>query len=196
MREFGLVILATLSATTLGAQSRPAFEFGAQATYWRLDHGSIYGNTTRWGPTVAATFRPSSSGLIGVRVSASYAAESDAAPGLAGFDGDLLVTPWRARSGALAPSISMGLGAIHFDAGRMEQQVAACLADPRCFFEGVSYGSGWRGSLHGGVGVQLGLGDHLFAAPELQLVKRLGDDQVGPIGEHTLLRFGLGLGWR
>jgi hypothetical protein len=194
MRGFGLVIFATLHATGLVAQTTPAFEFSAQATYWRLDHDSPA--TTRWGPTVAATFRPSSSGLIGMRVSASYAPESDAAPGLAAFAGDLLLTPWRSRSGALVPYLSLGLGGIHFEASRLEQVVAACVADPSCLFEGVSYRSGWRGTLHGGIGVQLGLGGHAFAAPELQLLRRLGNDQVGPLGERTLLCIGLGLGWR
>lgn len=131
-----------------------------------------------------------------MRVSASYAPESDAGPGLAAFDGDLLLTPWRPRSGAPVPYLSMGLGGIHFDASCLEQMVASCFAEPGCMFEGVSYRSGWRGTLHGGMGVQLGLGGRAFAAPELQLLRRLGNDRVGPLGERTLLRIGLGLGWR
>jgi hypothetical protein len=196
MLRIGLVVLTILPAATLAAQSGPAFELSAQATYWRLDHGSLSGNTTRWGPTVGATFRPSRFGPLGMRVSASYAPESDGAPGLAAFAGDLVLTPWRARAETVAPYLSLGLGGIHFDANRLEQSVAACSADPSCMFEGVSYRSGWRGTLQGGVGVQLGVSSRVFAAPELQLIRRLGDDQVGPLGERTLLRFGIGLGWR
>src|SRR5690242_7161744 len=77
MLRIGLVVLTILPAATLAAQSGPSFGLSPQATYWRLDHGPLSGNTTRWGPTVGATFRPSRFGPLGMRVSGSYAPESD-----------------------------------------------------------------------------------------------------------------------
>ena len=46
-------------------------------------------------------------------------------------------------------------------------------------FEGVGYRSGWRGMLHGGVGTQTGLSRHVYLAPEIQIMRRLGGDQAG-----------------
>lgn len=194
MRTCGLVILSTLTATGLTAQGQPAVELSAQATHWRLDHDSPA--TTRWGPTLSATFRPASTVPVGLRVSGSYAPEANGAPGLGAVAGDLVLTPWRSRSGGLAPYLSAGFGAIHFAASRIEESVASCLADPACLFEGVSYRSGWRGMLQGGVGLQVGVSSHVFVAPEVQLARRLGGDLVGPIGEQTWVRLGFGLGWR
>jgi hypothetical protein len=197
MRAFAVVLLCAMPPAGLDAQTQPSFEISAHASYWRLDGGNASSRaTTRWGPTLAATFRRASTGTLGLRASASYAPEADAAPGLVAVTADLLLRPWRSRSGGLAPYLSMGIGGMHFAATRLQQAIAACTSAPGCLFEGVSYGSGWRGALDAGLGVQVGMGSHLFATPELGVVGRLGSERAGPIGESTFLHLSLGLGWR
>ena len=80
MRLFDLMILNALATGQLVAQSPTSLELSAQASYWRLDHGTMNRSTTRWGPTLSTTIRPTGSELLGMRISASYAPKAEGAP--------------------------------------------------------------------------------------------------------------------
>lgn len=86
----------------------------------------------------------------------------------------------------------MGFGGFHFDGSTGVELASPC--GPEDCIEGVFFRDGWAQVLDVGLGLEVPVGRKLFAHPAGGLLIPVGDSQRGP--GHSMLRLGLGLGWR
>lgn len=198
-----LLLAAAISLLTYPdclAQQRPSGlrpEAGLEATYWVFDAGgSSTKAQTGWGPTLRFGVRPSPGSRVSALVAVTYASEGSFDPGVAGGVVELAVR--FARIGDTRRRfngfVTAGLGALHFDADRLERQRAAC--GPECRFEGVTFTSGWRPVLSGGLGMDVPVSATLLMQPQAHILRPVGSATAGPEGNTAVLRVGVGLAWR
>jgi len=195
----GLLPAARTAAQDSAGGIRPTA--GLELTYWLLDGGTYSSaGQSRWGPTARVGLRPSPVSPVSAGLALAYASEGSYEPGLAGAALEVALRFGRldpARRRRLNGFFSASMGLLHFDAERQERSLGACLASLACLGEGgVSFRSGWRPVISGGIGVDVPLGASFALQPQAQLVKPLGSGEAGPANDNVMLHFGLGVGWR
>ena len=167
-------------------------ELGVQLTYWRLEAGGY----DRVGPTAhLGAFLPRGT-PIALRLSASYAPRGDLTPGILAIGGQValpLLGPRPADSRRAGVEVIMGFGGLRYDGSTGVELESPC-GPEGCYEEGVLFRDGWARVLELGLGLDIPLGSKLFAHPAGSLLIPVGDTRRGP--DHSVLRAGVGVGWR
>lgn len=189
----GSLWLSTASAQVYPRS--PRFELGVAATYWILDAGTFSANgTTAWGPSVRLGIRPNRP--LALEAGALYVAPDDGAldPGISGVEVGLRVSTSRATTHAVPQlRLSLGLTALYFNARAREAALRDCTPENLCLFEGVTYRTGWKTALVGGVAVDVPILPVLSLQAGPDLVVSLAGHGGSQTRAHFRLRFGLGL---
>ncbi len=190
-------LLPSLDCLAQGAASGVRPEVALEATHWVFDMGTYSTSAQkRWGPTVRVGLRPSVGSRVSALAAISYASEGSFEPGVAGAAVELAVRFARIGESRRRFNgfITAAFGALHFDADRQESGRVAC--GPDCRFEGVTFRSGWRTMLSGGLGMDMPMSATVLLQPQLQILRPIGSGAAGPERNAGMLRLGLGLAWR
>lgn len=185
------VLLFVLMPTSLAAQ-----EIAGEWSLWRLNAGttsdaasSQQGATLRLGLPLGET-------ASAMHFGAAFAPESRVSPGLLHLTAELAGPLIRGDRSAPNVVLLAGVGAMRFAAGRQQAVIAECSRDPLCLYEGVSYRSGWRGTLSAGVGADLPVASALRLQPSVRMLRLIGGGDAGLRDDPWLLRLGVGVAWR
>jgi len=199
MRIWLLGFLGGIWSSAAAAQVQPRsplFELGVAATYWILDAGTFSANgTSAWGPSVRLGIRPNRP--LALEAGALDVAPDDGAldPGVSGVEVGVRVSTGRATT-HVVPHLrfSLGLTALYFNARALEAALRDCTLENLCLFEGVTYRTGWKTALVGGVAVDVPIFPVLSLQAGPDLVVSLAGQGGSRTRAHLRLRFGLG--WR
>ena len=185
------LLLLVLMPTALAAQ-----ELGADWSLWRLNAGTTSDAvSTRQGATLRLGL-PLGDNRSALNVGATFASESRSTPGLLHFDAEV-ASPLLAGDRS-EPNVVLlaGVGALRFAADRQQAVIAQCNRTPLCMYEGVSYRSGWRGTLAAGVGADLPVASAVRFQPSVRVLRLVGSGDAGSRDDPWMLRLGIGVAWR
>ncbi len=166
-------------------------ELGLQLTYWRLESGGY----DRLGPTAHLGIYLPGGTPIALRVISSYAPRGDLTPGLFAIGGQAAVRllpsqPDTSRGPAV--DVLLGYGALRYSGTTGVELESPC--GPVACLEGVFFSGGWARVLELGLGLEIPLTSKLLAHPTATLLIPVEGSGAGP--GHSVLRAGLGVGWR
>jgi hypothetical protein len=186
-----LLGLGTGQAALAMGQTIRGPELGLQLTYWHLEGGGY----DRFGPTAHLGIYLPGGTPIALRVISSYAPRGDLTPGLFAIGGQAAVRLLPAQpdtSRGLGVDVVLGYGGLRYSGTTGVELENPC--GPAACIEGVFFRAGWAQVLELGLGLEIPLTSKLLAHPIGALLIPVGDRRGGP--GHSVLRAGLGVGWR
>lgn len=133
---------------------------------------------------------------VGLRVTGSYAPRGDLTPGILAIGGQIAVPLLPTRPGnsrKVGVQVVLGFGGLRYD-GTTGVELEDPCGPAGCLEEGVCFRAGWAQVVELGLGLEIPLSPKLFAHPVGALLIPVEDNRRGP--GHSVLRAGLGVGWR
>ncbi len=145
------------------ASAQIPLEVGVTVARRHLDDGTVSAAATRSTSLGVLVGLRAIGGHVAVGVAGGYGRESvdpfRRSPGVSWLGVDGAVSLFRSNDDGVQvnPVVLAGIGAMHFASSEFDAVVRACRLADGCLFEGVSYGTGWRGFYGLGLGVDLEL---------------------------------------
>ena len=195
MRPNVLLALVLLASPLMAQKAAPRLEVGVDLSQWRLDAGDAGGGTSRASGTVRAALLIPSRMPASLGLSATWAPEDGAAPGLLGIGTEFLQRVGARALDELNLFVGAGAGILRVTSREQREGMEACARQPGCMYEGPSDPGGFRTVLSASAGADVPMGRRAVVQPVVQVVKPIASDGVGGDGD-VLVRLGLGLAWR